>query len=151
MYSSKPENDMSDNNDPISQSLDLTPLQDEKKLPTSFRPDAATDEEQVEADIAYARMNLYDLIEKGQGAVDELLAIADQSQHPRSYEVLSTMIKTLTDTNNDLIAVHEKKKKLKETTIELNNHETVNNNLFVGSTSDLLQMMNRNAEPDDTD
>lgn len=136
---------MSNDEDIISEVLDLSPLQkDDAPLPTTYRPSLDVDDEkQIDTDSKYVRQNLYDLIEKGHSAIDELMAIADQSQHPRSYEVLATMIKTMVDTNKDLMDMHEKKKKLKngiETQIK---SETVNNNLFVGSTSELLKIINK--------
>jgi hypothetical protein len=86
---------------------------------------------------------MYDLIEKGTRSMDELLTIADQSQHPRSYEVLSGLIKNMSELNKDLLELHEKKKKLLDTDQEKTMPNTVNNNLFVGSTSDLLKMINQ--------
>lgn len=131
--------------DKISDILDITPLEvdesDDKKLPTTYRA-PVDDNKEVETDTKYVRQNMYDLIEKGHGAIDELLIIADQSQHPRSYEVLAGLIKTMGEMNKDLIDMHEKKKKLlsKE---EKEDRAVTNNNLFVGSTSDLLKMLNK--------
>ena len=135
---------MANDEDIISQVLDLSPIEkDNAPLPTTYRPSLDVDDaKQIETDTTYVRQNLYDLIEKGHSAIDELLAIADQSQHPRSYEVLATMIKTMVDTNKDLMDMHEKKKKLKGE-IQSPSEKTVNNNLFVGSTSDLLKIINK--------
>lgn len=113
----------------------------EEKLPTTYRPSLESDKE-LDTDTKYVRQNFYDLIEKGHGAIDELLAVADQSQHPRAYEVLANMLKTMGDMNNDLLAMHEKKQKLTGEKPE-EKKETVNNNLFVGSTSELLKLMNK--------
>ena len=129
-------------NDVIGEVLGLTPMgRADDSLPTTYQPTVAPDR-QAEADVEYVRGNMYDLIEKGTRSMDELLAIADQSQHPRSYEVLSGLIKNLSELNKDLIDLHDKKKKL----INLEQQtapSTVNNNLFVGSTSDLLKMINK--------
>lgn len=118
-------------------------IEQEEKLPTTYRPSLETDKE-IENDTKYVRQNFYDLIEKGHGAIDELLAVADQSQHPRAYEVLANMIKTMGDMNNDLLAMHEKKQKL--TGEKPEKPDTVNNNLYVGSTSDLLKLLNKENE-----
>ncbi|MDB4726255.1 terminase [bacterium] len=116
--------------------------QSEQKLPTTYKPSLNKNpKEEIDNDTKYIRQNFYDLIEKGHGAIDELLAVADQSQHPRAYEVLATMIKTMGDMNNDLLAMHEKKQKLSEE--KPDSPETVNNNLYVGSTSDLLKLLNK--------
>jgi hypothetical protein len=121
--------------------IDIEP--DNKVLPTTYRPSLESADE-INTDARYVRQNMYDLIEKGHGAIDELAAIADQSQHPRSYEVLATLIKTMGDLNKDLLDMHEKKKKLQSGEVEKPESKTVNNNLFVGSTSELLKMMNKN-------
>lgn len=131
-------------NDTISDVLNMTPLEKEERLPTTYRPSLENDQE-AETDVRYVRQNLYDLIEKGHGAIDELLAIADQSQHPRSYEVLANMIKTMVETNKDLLDMHDKKKKLLSQEIETQS-STVNNNLFVGSTSELLKLLNKDDD-----
>jgi len=127
--------------DIISDVLNMNPIEIENdtQLPTAYKPSIQTDHE-AEQDLKYVRQNLYDIIEKGHGAMDELMSIADQSQHPRSYEVLAQMIKTLVDVNKDLLEIQKKKKDL------LKPEEiagTINNNLFVGSTSDLLKLMNK--------
>lgn len=140
-------------NDDISDILDMSPLdevsiEDRKKvLPTVYR-ETRQNVDEVETDLEYVRKNLYDLIEKGQGAVDELLNVADQSQHPRAYEVLANMIKTMVETNKDLISLHHEKNKLKGEDKQID-AQTVNNNLFVGSTADLLKMMNRENDGSD--
>ena len=117
----------------------------DKALPTTYRPSLHETDKEVENDTKYVRQNFYDLIEKGHSAIDELLAVADQSQHPRAYEVLATMIKTMGDMNNDLLGMHEKKQKLTCEKPE-DKKETVNNNLFVGSTSELLKLMNKDDD-----
>lgn len=122
--------------------LDLTPMHREERLPTTYEPKLSSIK-QAETDVEYVRKNMYDLIEKGTRSMDELLAIADQSQHPRSYEVLSGLIKNMSELNKDLLELHEKKKKLLDTDQEKTMPNTVNNNLFVGSTSDLLKMINQ--------
>lgn len=119
----------------------IVEIGNEEKLPTTYRP-SLEDDKELDTDTKYVRQNFYDLIEKGHGAIDELLAVADQSQHPRAYEVLANMIKTMGDMNNDLLAMHERKQKLTGKTPE-EKKETVNNNLFVGSTSELLKLMNK--------
>lgn len=140
-------------NETISDVLNMQPLEeagleDKKKvLPTVYR-ETRKDDNEAETDLEYVRKNLYDLIEKGQGAVDELLNVADQSQHPRAYEVLANMIKTMVETNKDLISLHHEKNKLKGEDKQID-PQTVNNNLFVGSTADLLKMMNRENDGSD--
>ena len=118
---------------------EIIPADTDEKLPTTYRPSLESDKE-LENDTKYVRQNFYDLIEKGHGAIDELLAVADQSQHPRAYEVLANMLKTMGDINKDLLDMHAKKQKI---TGEVPEKQEVNNNLYVGSTSDLLQLLNK--------
>lgn len=99
----------------------------------------AKSDNEVKVDADYARENLYDLIDTGKLAVDQMAEIARQSQHPRSYEVLSTMIKQMVEANRDLISLHETKKKLEVDDKE--NDRVVNNNLFVGSTEELQKLL----------
>lgn len=138
--------------DVIANTLNLAPIEGEyesKDLPAISQKKVSSDIKQIETDTDYVRGNLYDMIERGTRSMDELMAIADQSQHPRAYEVISTMMKTLVDTNRELLDMHEKKRKLLGNEPEKKQAETVNNNLFVGSTKDLLEMIkkqNENAE-----
>ena len=97
-------------------------------------------DKQVENDFDYARENLMDVIEKGQEALFDMMDVAKQSQHPRAYEVLSTLINTLVGANKDLLDLQFKKKKLMEADPSANSQQ-VTNNLFVGSTMELQQML----------
>jgi len=95
---------------------------------------------QVKDDHEYARGNLYNLIEKGQEAINDILDVAKQTNHPRAYEVAGNLIKNVADITDKLL---ESQKKLKE--INEDSHtkgpNVVNNSLFVGSTSDLQKMI----------
>ena len=92
---------------------------------------------ETERDYKYARQNFIDIIEKGAEALEELMDVARQSQHPRAYEVLATTMKTLIDANKDLVEMSRKNNP--ET--EENPSGKVTNNLFVGSTNDLQQIL----------
>ena len=92
-------------------------------------------------DYDYARGNLVNIIEKGSEALDGIMDVASMSQHPRSYEVVSTLIKTLSDANKDLLDLAKKKKELEGDA----SPQTVNQNLYVGSSSELLKMLKKNA------
>ncbi|NDH48940.1 MAG: terminase [Proteobacteria bacterium] len=92
-------------------------------------------------DYDYARGNLVNIIEKGSEALDGIMDVASMSQHPRSYEVVSTLIKTLSDANKDLLDLAKKKKELEGDA----SPQTVNQNLYVGSSSELLKMLKQNA------
>ena len=91
-------------------------------------------------DFEFARQNLRNILEKGTIALDKMLEVADMSQHPRSYEVVSTLINSLSASNKDLLELSEKKKRIEKAETAKDN-QTVNNNLFIGSTNDLLKML----------
>lgn len=122
-------------NDIISKALDLPPL--ETTQIERIEPD------QVQDDFEYARGNMINIIEKGNEALDGILNVADQSQNPRSYEVVATLIKTMAETNKDLLELTKKKRDLQN---EHGNPKTINNNLFVGSTAELQKLL-KNNEP----
>ena len=92
---------------------------------------------EVEDDYDYARKNLRDLIDSGMGDLNTVMDIARQSESPRAFEVATNLMKTLTDTNKDLLELAKKRKDLtqeKET-------KNVTNALFVGSTAELQKMI----------
>ena len=98
----------------------------------------------VEDDYDYARRNLRDLIDSGMGDLDRVMEIARQSESPRAFEVATNLLKTLTDTNKDLLELAKKKKDL---TQEKEKTQTVTNNaLFVGSTADLQKLIQNKSE-----
>ena len=106
-----------------------------------LKPDTKNDD--IESDYKYARENLYNAIERGSDALEELVELAKQSQSPRAFEIVGQMIKTLTDANKDLLEVQKKVKDLKkeETAKGPNN---VTNALFVGNTAELQKLLKDN-------
>tara|TARA_R110002073_G_scaffold103239_2_gene233752 strand:+ start:31 stop:405 length:375 start_codon:yes stop_codon:yes gene_type:complete len=92
---------------------------------------------EVEDDYDYARKNLRDLIDSGMGDLNTVMDIARQSESPRAFEVATNLMKTLTDTNKDLLELAKKKKELTQE----KNTQNVTNALFVGSTADLQKMI----------
>ena len=90
-------------------------------------------------DYNYARENYYNLIERNQDAIEEMLEIAKQSEHPRAFEVVGQLIKSGLDANKELMGLHKTKKEL---SIEKSSTTTnVNNAVFVGSTADLQKLL----------
>ena len=92
-----------------------------------------------ETDFQYARENLYNLIERGQDGLEELLEIAKQSQHPRAFEVVGQMIDKLANTNKELLNLHKTKKDIQAE--KPSGPTTVTHALFVGSTSELQKLL----------
>jgi hypothetical protein len=101
----------------------------------------------IDTDYRYARENLYDIIENGSHALHELVEIAKSSEHPRAFEVVASLMKTLTDANKDLLEVQAKVKKLKqEENSTSRGPNNVTNALFVGSTAELQNMLKDTLE-----
>lgn len=94
-------------------------------------------------DLEYARENYYSMIEQGADGLQEILSIAKQSQHPRAFEVVATLMKTLADTNKNLVELSIKKNEEKNVQ---SGPDKVTQNLFVGSTAELQKMINENKE-----
>ena len=94
---------------------------------------------EVDNDYEYQRRNFYQLVERGQDAIDGILELAKESEHPRSYEVAGQMIKNVADVTEKLGELQLKMQKLKE--VPNNAPKNVTNALFVGSTSELQKML----------
>lgn len=125
------------NNDKLSEKLGLEPLETQPETTAVEKITPIKKDDMVENDFDFARGNLLNIIMKGGEAVDDMLDFARQSQHPRSYEVLSTLLKTMADANKDLLTLQKTKKELTKE----DNAQTINNNLFVGSTAELQKML----------
>jgi len=141
--------------DEIANSLGLEPIEIEDKIvpskpalaPSLVSVDKA---DTAERDYAYARENFYNVIEKGSQALEEMLDLAKASEHPRAYEVVSTIMKTLVDANKDLVSMSDKKAEEQKAEDGGSGQQVTNNNLFVGSTAELQQVLKdmRNDESD---
>tara|TARA_Y100001963_G_scaffold31681_1_gene43605 strand:- start:471 stop:884 length:414 start_codon:yes stop_codon:yes gene_type:complete len=104
------------------------------------RLNVISDDQDINTDYTYARENYYNLMEKGHEALDELLEIAKSTEHARHFEVASQLIKNLGDTNEKLMNLQKTKKEvLRDKNVQ--GPSSVNNNLYVGSTADLLKML----------
>ena len=103
-------------------------------LPQVKKPDEESDN-----DYKYQRENFYRLVERGQDAIDGILELAKETEHPRSYEVAGQLIKNVADVTEKLGELQLKMQKLKE--IPSNAPRNVTNALFVGSTSELQKML----------
>ena len=95
----------------------------------------------VDADYQYQRENFYALIERGQDAVEGILELAQESDHPRAYEVAGNLIKSVADVTEKLVDLQTKMKKLNE--VPNKGPNNVTNALFVGSTTELQKMLKK--------
>ena len=93
----------------------------------------------AERDYEYQRQNFYNLVERGTDAVEGILELAKESEHPRAYEVAGNLIKQVADVTEKLGELQEKMKKLKE--VPEHGPKNVTNGLFVGSTAELQKML----------
>jgi len=93
-------------------------------------------------DYEYARNNLKGLIENGKDAMENILFLAKEGESARTYEVVGQLIKTLADTNKDLLDLAKKSKELKTEKEEKFGGTQIQNALFVGSTAELQKLIN---------
>jgi hypothetical protein len=96
----------------------------------------------VQDDYEYARNNLRGLIENGKVAMENIIFLAKEGESPRAYEVVGQLIKTLAETNKDLLDLAKKSKELRAE--DKAQPTQVNNNLFVGSTAELQKLLKKN-------
>jgi len=138
--------------DEISKALGLTPLSEireeeikdvvevhEPEIVQIEKSELQGTEQENLNDIELARQNVQNIIEMGDDAVREMVEIAKQSESPRAFEVVSTLMKTLLDANKDFVDLSTKKKYAQEDKPQ-NETNVTNNNLIV-STADLLKML----------
>ena len=98
------------------------------------RPDEPED---MDSDYKYSRENFYNLIERGNEALEGILELAKEMEHPRAYEVASGLIKNVSDTTMELLKMQKELKLMKEG----ESPKTNVNNLYVGSTAELQEML----------
>lgn len=96
----------------------------------------------MDDDFEQARGALKRMIAKGETALDDMMSVARQSDHPRAYEVTGQLIKTVAETAKDLLALQKAKKELQSPEeVKQQQIGTQNNIVFSGSTADLIDML----------
>ena len=113
---------------------------DQVKEPVST---GAPNDESIDADYEYARENLKSFIEQGKIAMENIIFLAKEGESPRAYEVVGQLIKTLSDTNKDLLDLGKKVKDLKSKKDDTQQPQHVTNALFVGSTAELQKLIGK--------
>ena len=126
----------------LSEIFDVEPIKEETKV--EHLPVIIESADPVEADTEYARENIRNLIDAGSKAVTDLATVANQSESPRAYEVLATMMKNLSEMNKDLLALQKAKRELAPQSSDATKGVNVQNAVFVGSTTELLKMIKAN-------
>ena len=123
-----------------------TPVAQVPQAPIEMKP--SQNDTIIEDDFDQARTALKDMIRKGQDAVNDIMGIARQSDHPRAFEVTGQLIKTVAETAKDLLALQKQKKDLNQIPAGEAPQQigTQNNIVFQGSTNELLKMLKQNNE-----
>ena len=129
---------MANHDDKIAETLDLTPV-DNKTEVVKVEP---AEDQKLENDFQYARENLYNIIERGTDALNGIVDLANQSQHPRSFEVVADLVRTLSGANKDLLDIQ---KKMRDLDPDKHKPQKVENNLFIGSTKELTDLVEGGA------
>jgi len=105
-------------------------------------------EDDIENDYKYQRENFYNLVERGSDAIEGILELAKEGEHPRAYEVAGNLIKQVAEVTEKLGDLQEKMRKLKE--VPSNAPKNVTNALFVGSTKELQTMLKDKLKDEST-
>ena len=106
---------------------------------TSTEIKKLSDNKDLQSDYEYSRGQLYNLVEKGQEAINGILDVAQNSDHPRAYEVAGNLIKNVADITDKLVDLQGKMKDINQEKVKTTNNVT--NAMFVGSTSELQKML----------
>lgn len=110
------------------------------------KPVVIHQEDIANPDADYSRSNYYNLIEKGNEALDGILEVARESQHPRAYEVAANMIKNLSDVTEKLMVLQKQQQELKPKEAAGPTNINVDKAVFVGSTADLLKRLKNESD-----
>ena len=116
-------------------------MSDKDEMKQFFPPE----EKNVDNDYKYSRDTYYELVEKGKQSLELMIEVARESEHPRAFEVLSGMIKNISDVNDRMMDLNKKKKDL-DRKEEIKNIANTTNNLFVGSTSELQKILKNETD-----
>jgi aminoglycoside phosphotransferase family enzyme len=128
-----------DDNDPIGKALGVSPMVKYDPVQNMI---AEAHDDSATTDFEKARANIHTMIENATEAMEKLSEIASQSQHPRAFEVLAKLMDTTLQANKDLLELQEKIRNIKAADAPINEKaQTINNNLFVGSTAELQKVI----------
>ena len=117
----------------------MIPVETNKKEKVSVKPKS----DDLTSDYDFSRDQYHTLIEKGNEALEELLAVAKESESARAYEVTAQLVRTLSDTTKELLELQKTKKDIEK---EVKDPKTVNNSLFIGSTKELQDLLLENKK-----
>ena len=140
---------MKNNFDKIDESLEIKATITAKEIIKESKKEIRSiqSKDHSELDYDYIRGTLYNLIEKGQEAATSLLELAQDGQQPRAYEVFGQLNKSVADSTDKLMDIHQKVKELKKE--EKSGPKNVTNALFIGSTAELQKLLKNGLNAED--
>ena len=134
-------------NDNLSQIFDVEPIKIEQTNTEIVEVETnIISEDELESDFGIARNNIKNLLSKGDSAIDNLIKVAEESEHPRAYEVVATLMKTMADLNKDLLDLRKKKQDISGIKPVEKNQTNIDKAVFVGSTTDLIKLLKDKKE-----
>ena len=131
---------MSTINDKLNEVLDIA----SEVMPAEVKENKqliVPEDKDPDIDFETGRKNLYNLLDKGNEAIDGILSLAKEGEHPRAYEVAGQLIKTVSEVSQNLLDLQEKLKKIKD--VPNTGPKSVTNALFVGSTTELTKLLKK--------
>jgi len=126
-------------NENLSDLFDVEPIQTVEHKP--IVPVVIDHDDPIVSDAQFARENIRELISKGNSAIDQLLLVARDTEHPRAYEVAAGLIKNLGDLNKDLLEIQKRKRDLAPKESAPSNGLSIDKAVFVGSTAELIKLV----------
>ena len=123
-------------NEVLNITTEVMPIEVEKK---ESKEVVVPEDKDPDIDFETGRKNLFQLIDKGNEAIDGILGLAKEGEHPRAYEVAGQLIKTVSEVSQNLLDLQEKLKKIKD--VPEKGPKNVTNALFVGSTTELTKLL----------
>ena len=126
-------------NENLSDLFDVEPIQIVEQKSTV--PMVIDHDDPIVSDAQFARENIRELISKGNSAIDQLLLVARDTEHPRAYEVAAGLIKNLGDLNKDLLEIQKRKRDLAPKESTQSNGLSIDKAVFVGSTAELIKLV----------
>jgi len=126
----------------MEQIFDVTPIEttEKKMVPSVIEKEHSELDDDLQSDYETVRNNYEEIIEKGKDAIDDILEIARESEHPRAFEVAATMIKNVTEANEKLILLQKQMRDMKKGQKETSK-TTIDKAIFVGSTAELSKLL----------
>jgi hypothetical protein len=126
-------------NENLSDLFDVEPIQTVEQK--TIVPVVIDHDDPIVSDAQFARENIRELISKGNSAIDQLLLVARDTEHPRAYEVAAGLIKNLGDLNKDLLEIQKRKRDLAPKETAQSNGLSIDKAVFVGSTAELIKLV----------